>query len=365
MEKLPKNVDYHFLIRVLNDEVSPEEKEFFEAWLAESDKNREDFSQVALLWDKVGSTESPKPPDPFEQWEKIKSEVETIQNEFSVFDPPMDPENPNRLKIIRMEKFHDNVRRRIFTSNLIKVAAVLVLMLTASLPILYPHKQADIPIVPQIGQIKMYEAVTRRGERVTITLADGSRVYVNADSKIIYPNTFGEESRDIELTGEAYFSVVHDADKPFRVKSGNTLTVVRGTEFNIKNRKNKVSIVVAKGSVDASSPVFDKKYNLKKGDMVSFNDQTGFTAPHQVDLKKYLAWREDKLAFEHASLSDVMDEIERCFNVNVNFASDSLKNKTITGIFASDSVDRVLSIISLTLDIKIIHRGRSITIKNF
>jgi len=362
MLELPKNIDYHFLIRFLRDEVSQEEREFIESWLSESEKNREIFSEIALLWDKIGHQKLPTPPDPFLQWEKISEKVHASKSfEQEEILLPIEG-NLSQIKSRQFEKFYSIAQKRVLTSYIVRFAAMFLFALT-SWVLLYGIKpSAEKVITENLEQSKMYEAIARKGEKITLTLGDGSKVYINSDSRLVYPNIFKPDSREVELTGEAYFAVTHNPEKPFRVKSGNTVTVVRGTEFNIRNRENAISVVVAKGIVDTYSPLRNKKYSLRKGDMVRYNDITGLSKPQQVDLKKYLAWREDKLAFDNTSLSEVVDEIERCFNVDVEFGDNSLRSKTITGIFQSDSLDRMLSIISLTLDLKIYHSGSKIKI---
>ncbi len=362
MLKLPKNIDYHFLIRFLKDEVSQEEREFVESWLSESEKNREIFSEIALLWDKIGHQQLPPTPDPYLQWEKISKRFHSLENAAEEVIPTSTVNNLTQLKIFRLEKYYSIARKRALASTIVRFAAMF-LFAVMSWVLLYGIKPYTEELMTEnVEQNKMYEAVARKGEKITLTLGDGSKVYINSDSKLVYPNIFKPDSREVELAGEAYFSVTHNPDKPFKVRSGNTVTVVRGTEFNIRNRENGVSVVVAKGLVDTYSPLKNKKYSLRRGDMVKYNDVTGLSKPQKVDLSKYLAWREDKLAFDHTALTEVSDEIERCFNVDVEFGDESLKTKTITGIFQSDSLDRMLSIISLTLDVKIYHSGKKVKI---
>ncbi|KAF0211182.1 MAG: anti-FecI sigma factor [Ignavibacteria bacterium] len=164
------------------------------------------------------------------------------------------------------------------------------------------------------------------------------------------------------LEGEAYFSVASNKEKPFSVKSGNVLTVVTGTEFDIKNRGERISVVVVKGSVNTFSPTKEEVFKLKKGDLLSFDNRVRMPKVQKANLRHYLAWRNDKFSFEHTRLSDVMDEIERYYNIKTSFQSDSLKNITMTGFFGSDSLNKILSVISLTLDIKLKYENRTIFI---
>lgn len=362
---MPGYIDYHFIIRVLKDEVSPEEKEFFEVWLSESEKNREDFSAVALLWDKIGSSKNPPIPDPFAQWFKIVNEVSVRKNaEANLHDNFDRKKQTDHLKVLHFDTAKTKLRKRVISGYIIKAAAIIILGIFSTLFFISIKEQQTQKQIQLAEVNKPLEVSTRKGEKITLTLYDGTKVYLNSDSKIIYPSFFDKKSRHIELIGEAYFSVVRDTSRPFSVVSGNTITVVRGTEFNIKNRGKSISVVVAKGSVDTYSNNSDKVYNLRKGDMTFYSDASGFSKPRKVNLKQYLAWRDDKLAFSRTALNEVMEEIERYYNVDITFGSDSLKHKTLTGIFNTDSIDHILSIISLTLDLKIERNGREIIVNN-
>lgn len=368
MQKLPKSVDYHFLVRVLNNKVSPEEKEFFEDWLSESEKNREDYSSIVLLWDKIGSSRTPMLPDPESQWKKISNIIHSKQNEKLNMSNEVVNEGikNNESYIYSIDEDKTGYLRNIFSSRMFQAAAILIIIITAGLLLFkFEFPQKKYFSYNQSSASNIIEIITRKGEKVSLTLSDGSRVYLNTLSQLTYPEFFSDSTRNVELEGEAYFSVTPNKNKPFSVKSGNTITVVRGTEFNIKNRNKSISVVVVKGSVDTYEPNTLEKYNLKKGDLLSYNDLTGFSHLRKVDLQHYLAWRKDKFSFSRTSLREVMEEIERFYNVKVSFKADSLKNKTITGVFNSDSINNILSIIGLTLDLKIkYNKGNIVVDKN-
>jgi transmembrane sensor len=186
---------------------------------------------------------------------------------------------------------------------------------------------------------------------------------LNSQSRLDYPEYFAGNIRIVNLTGEAYFSVKHDKNRPFVVRCGNSQVTVTGTEFNIRNRNNNTKIVVAKGSVNVLSLSSRIQKNLKKGEMVQMDKSGNITPPVQVNLKYYLAWKENKLAFRHTPLQEVMAEIERTYNVKSEFRIESAKDRTITGIFATDSLEKILSVLSITLDLNISQKGMKIIIQ--
>ena len=367
MFKFSKNVDYQFIARALNNELSPEEKEFFEQWLAESEKNRETYSEITLLLDKFDSSSNPPLPDKNMQWQKIRqSVIEEQRKQLNQTHFATQTAKPlsSFVKASLPFEFQTGYWKTVYSSRMLQFALVLLLITSSGLYFLmenHPIKRKDLASITQ-ALSQNVEVKTHRGEKLSVTLPDGSKVHLNTLSKLTYPETFGEKTRDVVLEGEAYFSVTSNKEKPFSVKSGDVLTVVTGTEFDIKNRGDRISVVVVKGSVNTFSPTKEEAFKLKKGDLLSYDERAKVSKLQKANMHHYLAWRNDKFSFEHTRLSDVMDEIERYYNINAAFQSDSLKNITMTGFFGSDSLNKILSVISLTLDIKLKYENRTIFI---
>lgn len=363
MFNLSKNVDYQFIARAHSDCLSPEEKEYFEQWLSESEKNRETYSQVALLLDKVDFTNSPPLPDKNLQWQRIKQKV-VIETDRQLLNEKLPTSQTIVSKIILPFEIAIEPWKTVYTSKMVQFAVILVLIATYALHYLMTNYKINTDtndrIVANIS--KNVEIKTKRGEKLSVTLPDGSKVHLNTLSKLIYPEDFGEKTRDVVLEGEAYFSVKSNKEKPFSVKSGEMLTVVRGTEFDIKRRGSLTSVVVVKGLVDTYSPSKQEAFKLKKGDLLYYDEKAKVSKLQKANLRHYLAWRNDKFSFEHTRLADVMEEIGRYYNINSAFQNDSLKNITLTGFFDSDSLNKMLSVIGLTLDIKINYKDRTIII---
>lgn len=360
MTRFPKTVDSQFIIRVINNEVNQEEKEFFETWLHESEENKEEFGSLSLLWDKFGNARVPPPPNPELNFEEL---TKTINTEYSTsnIDEKFKKVSPkSSLKV--------NVNKTILNRNdygwLIRAASIIIIFL--ALGYVYQNRivHSKQKLSPQVVEKPIfYTVVAAKGEKKTIVLSDGSVIYLNVDSKITYPKRFAANSREVELIGEAYFSIQADKIRPFKVISGNTVTVVTGTEFNILNRDNLIRIVVTKGSVEAYRKHSDKGVSLKRGEMTTFSEIKGFTNPTKASVDHFLAWRRGQFSFSHTPLSKVMEEISRYYNIPVYFERPELKSKTITGKFDSNSLENIFSIISLTLDVKINHSGDKVLIQ--
>jgi transmembrane sensor len=334
-------IDLDLLIKNIEGKANPSEIKLFNDWLKESNKNVSEYESLKFLWEKTGSFQTPEPPNPDLMWNNISF---IINRPFNYIKNGFD------------------------FSSVIKIAATILVVVTGL--IFYNHikeTSSSGNLNQQIsdftsGKIVNYNLIAHNGEKITCVLPDSSVVHLNSESRLEYPEYFSGNIRIVNLTGEAYFAVKHDKNRPFIVKTGNSQVTVTGTEFNIRNRNNDTKIVVAKGSVNVLSLNSRKQENLKKGDMVQLDDSGNITLPIQVNLKYYLAWRENKLAFRQTPLIEVMAEIERTYNVKSEFLNNSSKNRTITGIFETESLEKVLSVLSLTLDLNISQKGTKIII---
>src|ERR1035437_1745742 len=309
--KQQNNIDQDLLIRIIEGNADHADIKLFDEWLGKSDNNALEFESLKLLWAKTDSYKVPKIPNPDFMWNNVK---EQINKPYNIIKDGFD------------------------FSWIIKVAAVILVAVSGI--IFYNHiKETSIsgnnrqPVSDFSSEkIANYKLTAHNGEKITCVLPDSSVVHLNSESRLDYPEYFSGNIRIVELTGEAYFSVKHDKNRPFIVKTGNSQVTVTGTEFNIRNRNNSTKIVVAKGSVNVLNLSSRKQKNLKKGDMVQLDNSGNITPPVQVNLKYYLAWRENKLAFRHTPLKEVMSEIERTYNIKIVFLSESSKSRTITGI---------------------------------
>ncbi len=366
MDYLPKTVDSQFMIRILRNEATAEEKDFFEQWLQESDEHKEVYANTAWMWDRMAEAKTPPEPDPELLWSQIAQRIHVedplpISSTHGLVESRSRSAFPKRLAELWDVLTDDFIPR--FTSY--ALPAVTIVFVAIGIYTLYKSASAirvgntDVVTTPVV---QMREVVTRRGQRATVPLADGTVVYLNADSKLRFPETFTPSSRELELTGEAYFAVTHDPQRPFRVTTGDAITEVKGTEFNVRYRKSKLNVVVSKGAVRLYNRTRDKGVDLRKGELASYSQVIGFTQPRKVDVRQYVAWRENKLSFVKTPLRDVMSEIEMFYNVRVVFKTMPFRHNTLTGYFALDSLDEVLSNIAVAMDVRIKRDGQTIVV---
>ena len=167
---------------------------------------------------------------------------------------------------------------------------------------------------------EMNTLVIPYGNRSVITLADGSRVWLNAGSRLIYPSKFVDKTREVFLTGEAFFDVVKNEKQPFVVKTVDVKVQVLGTRFNISAYPEDYSVqtVVADGSVEikkVSAGLFDKAVRLSPGQLGYFNKNTQETEISEVDLDHYTLWTQGLFKFSNTDFSRIIKKLERYYNI--------------------------------------------------
>ena len=172
---------------------------------------------------------------------------------------------------------------------------------------------------------KLLAVTTPRGKDYHLTLADGTQVWLNADSKLEFPKQFLSSKRKVKLTGEAYFEVVKDERHPFIVETEYFNTTVLGTTFNIKAYSEKdANIVLVDGSVKVSSKGSDM--TLKPGQQATLNSKLLTLNVRDVDTYPYTQWREGFFYFEQQTLFEIMQELGRWYNVNIAFEDPQKMN---------------------------------------
>jgi transmembrane sensor len=191
---------------------------------------------------------------------------------------------------------------------------------------------------------------TDRGQKLKITLPDGSTVLLNALSELTYLEDFSDSLRWVELTGEAYFEVEKDANKPFIVKTADLATHVLGTSFNVRHRsvENQIQIALLSGSISINVP--DENILLEPGDIAVFDCNKESLVKGKWDYKKDFGWKDGLLYFEQAKLEEIKEKIEMWYGVQIDVSNETDKSRHFTGSFRNESLRNVLESLSFTFD---------------
>ncbi len=183
----------------------------------------------------------------------------------------------------------------------------------------------DNVIQDEVGEPTMNTLVIPYGSRSRITLADGSTVWLNAGSKLIYPSRFVDRKREVFLVGEAFFDVEKNDKQPFVVRSSNIDVEVLGTRFNVSAypEDNSIQTVLVEGSVNinrANARRFEKGVTLIPGQMALANKNTEKTRVYDVDTDYYTLWIDGLFSFTNTDLNRLIKKLERYYNISFNYA---------------------------------------------
>ena len=194
--------------------------------------------------------------------------------------------------------------------------------------------------------VEIYETKsTKKGEKLTVMLPDGTLVKLNAESSIKYPATFGSQ-REVMLTGEAFFEVARDTAKPFTVATKHLLTTALGTSFNINAYGNQEEVILVTGKVRINDNVSSQSEILLPGEMVAF--ESGAIKKTTNASLESIRWKEGILIFKETPLQRGIAELERWYGVTVELKNLRNTDVFLTGYFDNQNLKNVLESLSYT-----------------
>jgi transmembrane sensor len=193
------------------------------------------------------------------------------------------------------------------------------------------------------------------GKRSSLTLSDGTRIWLNSGSKLVYPAKFAGKEREVYLEGQAYFSVSHSDDVPFFVHTREMKVKVLGTEFDISAYEDDhfTSAVLASGSIELSIPqqsIFGaKKTKITPGTRAVFQSDQSVLKTEQVDVREFISWKDGYLILEKAPLGDILKKLSRYYRVDITLKEEDLEKVTFSGtLHLQDDIQQVLDIVATT-----------------
>lgn len=201
----------------------------------------------------------------------------------------------------------------------------------------------------EVDNAKINTLIVPYGKRSTITLADGTKVWLNSGSLLEFPSQFANNKREIKLkSGEIYLEVSPDKNKPFNVITSDLNVRVYGTKFNISNYNDAPhTVVLIEGSVSIQTNE-SKEVILNPNELVKLSENGSFEKT-KVDGNEYISWKDGYLTLNKTPMSEILNQISRFYNLSFDFEKDvNLKNKTCTGkIYLSENLDNVMTTLTL------------------
>jgi len=333
MSTIPEEI----IIRSIRKTATPEEQEILNRWLKEDRKNREYYFQL----EEIGYFGKKLPERIINKgWERLSTAIE-IQPQRQTITPL-----PQKSKTIIWLRY---------------IAAVFIGVLIAS------AIWMNLPSEEKVQELLVQNVVYNRTGVQPVLLSDGSEVWINENTRMIYPEQFGKEKRSVSLEGKAYFDIRKDPDKPFIVQIGNVEIEVTGTEFFVEAALEDTSLItLISGSVNLNYKNPEGKsrsVSLIPGQQAYINRLDGEADITDVDTYYYVAWKDGTYRFQNEPLDKITGLLAKRLDLDIRIISPSLRNKRFTGrITQNDDIIEVMKTISKSYPVSYRIKGKTVEI---
>ena len=313
--------------KYLSGEISDQEREKLFGLINSSNEHKAYFEEMQTLWELTAEAEEvPLTLDPDVAWQKVAGRIK--------------PE-------IKGSRSGGGTVRRFYFGQLWKIAAVFIGLIGA---IWLWNELSGDPVQTLVFQ-------TADDEKHQLELPDGSMVWLNENSKLQYSSDFSP--RVVELQGEAFFDVQHlESEASFEIQSGETVTKVLGTSFNVRAYPEEAAVEV---TVESGKVAFEKqaakseteKVLLTKGESAIYKKSIKTVAKKEVTSANADAWKKEELVFEDTPLAEVVKDIERYFNVEITVENDDILKCSLTGAYPNPQIDQLAKVLEFSLDLQV------------
>ena len=309
------NLDRELLFRFFNKETTLEEEKKIRLWIDECDEHRREFFRERQLFDAI----------------------------LLHGDPSYEKSRP-RFYI----PWHKVV------ATLSGIAAIVILTIITTTYFLQQSFRDEV----------MNTVTVPQGQRVHLTLSDGTKVWLNAKTKMEYPQSFKvSDQRIVKVDGEAYFEVAEDAAHPFIVETAGVKIKVLGTGFNVMaypgDAESAVTLVHGKVGIQTDR----QQLVLQPDEQYVYQSETHRGTVRQVDATQYISWKEGILNFDKMPLDELARKLSRWYDVEFFFTSEQLKQLKFSGAFKKyNDLHYVLNIIEELTDVQFAVNNRTVIV---
>lgn len=243
-----------------------------------------------------------------------------------------------------------SLKRRVF--KLQRIAAILMIpLLLGSVSYIFILRNRL-----QKAEIVWQTVETMPGQKSIVELPDGSKVWLNSETKLSYPSLFKDKCREVKLLGEAFFEVTEMNDCPMKVHIGDIDIKVLGTRFNVSNylSDNSANVVLESGSVDLYSSKEDLKnplLSMKPGQKAVYLKNDRILSLKSVQTEQYTAWTRGELVFRDDPMTDVVRKLNRWYNTEIVITDSTISNYSYTATFQHESLEQILELLSISAPI--------------
>lgn len=325
MENFTHDKMDELLVKYLADEATPPEQSLVEEWISSSEANRHYFQHFQLIWDeseKVAATDNVNENKAWQRFQKKVKKHETHKSQNSSF---------GWWRI---------------------AAGILIVAGAAWYGSSVFNKETGTPEMLNIASVNDVKKDT---------LPDGSIATLNKHSVLSYPSSFKGSSRKVKLSGEAFFNVKPNKEKPFIIDVNDVQVKVVGTSFNIKTANGLTEVIVETGIVQVIKG--NEVIELKAGERISLKETVTTVRKEVSKDKLYNYYVSRSFVCDNTPLWKLVEKLNEAYNADIRIGREELRKLPLTVTFDDESLDTILNIISQTLMIKVIRSDSEIVLQ--
>lgn len=312
------------LVKYLAGEATEAEKSEVQQWLQSGESNRRYYDHFRLIWEESLRLAATTTVDEQGAWERFKQRTR----------------QPAPV-------------RQLPSAGWIRVAAILVLALGLgwlAWSLLSGPGEVTLAVVESTGEVKID------------TLPDGSVITLNKHSSASWPQQFTGNVRKVQLSGEGFFSVKPDKQKPFIVNAGNNILIeVLGTSFNVRSRNDSTEVIVETGHVQVSWQ--EQSVSLVAGEKVVIKTGEGIEPKQEVNDRLYNYYRSRTFVCDNTPLWKLVEVLNEAYDANIIIDRPGLREQPLTATFENQPLDSVLNIVRNTLDFTVVKQNDTILLR--
>lgn len=308
---------WELFVKQKANNISPEELNEIEAWTTANEENASKLHEFELVFEETANQEDLPSFDAKDEWAELQTIIK-IDNESKA------------AKTIRILPW------------IARIAAAVILVLGFTY-IFYQYQD----LTSEKLNLQTMVQTDESGQK-EVELPDGSKVWLNRNSELLYPESFDGDTRTLYLKGEAFFEVTPDKNKPFIVHSGSSKTTVLGTSFNLRayGKEDEVKLTVVTGKVAFALADDKEGVIVTPGDAAVLANGTKLISHIKNEDLNFLSWKTKQLMFDDTPMDQLINSLERHYNIKIDVEYAETLNCRFTGDFQKTEIENAIKVIT-------------------
>jgi ferric-dicitrate binding protein FerR (iron transport regulator) len=323
-----ENQEVDILLRkFVANQLTREQERFLTNWLLNPDNNSKAYNIIRNHWEDFSAESNDTSFDVESMLDKVHHKINLKRDSVALSEVKQE----NKIK---------------WLSVIQKAAAILILPIIAFNIFYFIHNHKP-------ENKNWHEVTTAQGVRHNLTLADGTKVWLNSGSTLRFPDNFEGNERIIELKGEAFFDVAKNKFKPFKVQTRDMVITALGTKFNVYTYPNDrlAQTTLLEGKVNVELNNKSKSFILNPDEMAVYSKETNELRKTSTNANTSIAWIKGKLIFKNMRLDEVVQRLSNHCNIDIALKDKELEKFTYTATFTDENINQILDLLKLAAPI--------------